>query len=70
MFVVRAPNRPRCHRVVRARQHFIASRTVLLPILARLVVDRAGFPLLEGIGVAVLQAVFLLGFANVEVVLN
>ncbi|MNZ96418.1 hypothetical protein D3C78_1156100 [compost metagenome] len=68
--VVGAHQRPRRRRRMRARQHLVAGLAVGLPLLERLVVDRAGFPLLERIRLALRQAFLLLGLADVEVVLE
>ncbi|EGQ61368.1 hypothetical protein GGI1_06230 [Acidithiobacillus sp. GGI-221] len=50
-----------------ARKHGIARTAVILPVFHRLRIDRAGFPLLERIVFACLQALFLLIPGNIQV---
>ena len=68
--VIGAHHRPRRHLGMGARQHLVACRAVVVPVLLSHGIDRAHLPLFERIAAACGQAFFLLGLADIEVVLE
>ncbi len=69
-FVVGAHDGPGRGGRVRAGEHGVAGGAVVFPVLLRGGVDRTHLPLLERIGEPILEALFLFGLVDVEVVLE
>ena len=53
---------------IRLQQHFIPGLGIILPVLYRFLIDRAYFPLLQGIVLPILQPIFLFMLTDIQLI--